>query len=511
MNRPLVRRTRPAGVVSAARQTPLPAITSGRIRLALLAEILLVLLFAAGFVFLGARALPGGDVLVRVQDHQVAVLTDYWAGSQRSVTSPGYQVVIPQLQDVHTIDKSPVEFVLQGSKLEGSNHAAQLIVRASDGSSFWFNRISAQYGIDPGKLDSVLRDLGPGAPLESGLVGGYIRSILRDEFGRYSPEEIVLPENLQAAVSRARERLNGRLARHGIEVYEIAVSKPSFDPQYEATIERAKVAEQEIESLEQKASQLVAGQEARLDELRQTKALALKKAQAKWQGQLTALQKEAERLGAGQQDELARLRRYQELTLEKSRAKWNQELQAGLLASAALQAHKDDELKKVRRKMELEFEKNRSEWDRELAKLREEARFAQAGRESRLLEVRSGKELELEKLRGQWLGALEKTRSEIAQQESETDIFCATRRAAGELEREQQLARAAALAQRYGEEAESLLARSKALAEHGLSAVRAALIEKLQTIAFEIVPVPPENSTVNQPTPAIAAAGSNRQ
>ena len=505
MEYPLQPLRRPAGSLSPVSPGSPIRSRSGRVRLALLAETLVILVLTAAFVALGMRSAPGGDVLVRVHDHQVAVRTDYWSGTQSPVTSPGYQLVVPQLTDVFLLDKSPVEFVLQGSKLVHPGHVPQLIVRASDGSNFWFNSISVQYGIDPARLEQALSDLGPDDPLGSGIVNGYVRSILRDEFGRYDPEAIVLPENLQAAVARAKERLNGALSACGLEVYEIAASKPSFDPKYEATIERAKVAEQEIEGLDHKALILDASQEARLEEVRQKKGLVLKKAQAAWEQQLTALQKEAERLGEGQEERLAQLRRYQELTLAKNRAKWSQELAAARQSSVLLQQKAEQQQRALNAEKGLLFEKQRAEWDRDLAKLQEEARRAQTDREVQLQDVRRAKALELGEARAKWKGELDTLEAELATLTFETGAYCASRIGTGQLERERQLARAEVLAGRYREEAAALLARSEALAEHGLSSVRAALIEKLSSISFEIVPVPGEHPAESPKAPAVAA------
>ena len=60
-------------------------------------------------------------------------------------------------------------------------------------------------------------------------------------------------------------------------------------------------------------------------------------------------------------------------------------------------------------------------------------------------------------------------------------------------------------ASRLREEAAALLSRSEALAEHGLSSVRDALIEKLASISFEIVPVPGEGPAESPKSPAVAA------
>ena len=292
-------------------------------------------------------------------------------------------------------------------------------------------------------------------------------------------------------------------------MFEISASKPGFDGQYEATIERAKVAQQEILGLQHEAFLLQAGQDARLEETRQKKKLALKKAQAQWQQQLTALQKEAERLREGQAEELAQLERYLELALVKGRAKWQQELAELRQVSADLQEGQARKLEGIAREKELELSAARAGWDTQLAALEEEAQRGQDAREERLQQIRRQKELELEKLRGGWARERDEALAAVARTAFETDSYCESKALAGKEEHERQLARAASLIGRYRQEAAAFLARSEAYAEHGTSAVRAALVEKLQSIVFEIVPVNPEPGAAKNPTTPVTMRSSN--
>src|SRR5207244_1536696 len=99
------------------------------------------------------------------------------------------------------------------------------------------------------KAPLVLEDSGPADLFKESLVRVHARAILRDEFGRFSAEEVVKPENLQAATRAALEKLNAALGPHGIEVLEISTAKPAFDKTYEDKVARRKVAGQDIEHL----------------------------------------------------------------------------------------------------------------------------------------------------------------------------------------------------------------------------------------------------------------------
>lgn len=212
-------------------------------------EILLTLLVTPVLI-LGGLAWTSGDVgIVRVGDDQVAVVLDHWSGRARAVTTPGRRVFVPWLQQVLLLDKSPIEYRFGGNEKGAANRYPRLLVRADDGSSFWFDAFSLSYALLPAEAARVLFDSGPGELYQKELVNAFARSVLRDEFGRFSAEEVVRPENLQLARTRARDRMNALLHPHGVDVLEIAAAKPRFDQAYEKAIERRKVGNQEVEHL----------------------------------------------------------------------------------------------------------------------------------------------------------------------------------------------------------------------------------------------------------------------
>jgi hypothetical protein len=208
---------------------------------------------ALGYAMTRVTGNPG---LAHIQDDEVAVLVDYARGTQALVGTPGYRTYIPWLQEFYALDKSPNAFVMKGNVETDANHAPRLLVRAKDGSSFWFDEFTLQYALNPEKAAFVLEDSGPGDAFKRELVKRYARSILRDEFGRFSAEEVVRPENLQSATRASLERLNAALGPHGIDVLEVSTPKPAFDKTYEEQIARRKVANQEVERLSAELGQL---------------------------------------------------------------------------------------------------------------------------------------------------------------------------------------------------------------------------------------------------------------
>jgi membrane protease subunit HflC len=172
------------------------------------------------------------------------------------LSEPGYHLFVPWLQELHLFDKSPNEYRMEGELPAGINRAPQLSVRANDGSSFYFESLSLHYALLPERGSLLLEDSGPGERFKATLPNAFARAVLRDEFGRFSAEEIVEPQNLHTAVHNSQTRLNELLLPHGVVVLEITTPKPRFDPEYETAIERRKVADQEVQHLQAKRLQL---------------------------------------------------------------------------------------------------------------------------------------------------------------------------------------------------------------------------------------------------------------
>ncbi len=239
-------------------------------------EWLFSLALAPALVWWALARYTGETGLARIGEDEVAVVVDYVGGEQRVVTTPGYRLYVPHFQQVFTFDRRPIDFYFQGNESWEPNKFPRLTVRADDGSSLFFNQFTLQYALIPERADGLLRDSGPGHAFKVRLVNAFARAVLRDELGRFSCEEIVLPESLEAAARRSKERLNGLLAPHAVEVLEIATPKPRFPDEYERAIERRKVANQEIEHLRGKRVQLEQEKQQRVARVRLEKETELR-------------------------------------------------------------------------------------------------------------------------------------------------------------------------------------------------------------------------------------------
>jgi regulator of protease activity HflC (stomatin/prohibitin superfamily) len=224
--------------------------------------LLLMTAFAAG---------EGG--IVDVQAEQVAVIANYLNGTTEVVLQPGYKFFVPFLQKAFLFDKSMQAFLMQGEVDVDSNHVKKLTVRANDGSNLWFDDVTIQYRLIPSMADVILRDSGPGNAYKDNWVRAYARSILRDEFGKFSSAEIADPTNYDDAALASRDRLNEVLRKHGIDIDLVKTPKPKFDTKYEKAIEDRKVANQEVERIKARADQLRRERERLLAEIDSTKAV----------------------------------------------------------------------------------------------------------------------------------------------------------------------------------------------------------------------------------------------
>jgi len=212
---------------------------------------------AGAMVLLGVVMGLTGNLGVRViSPEEVAVVINYITGKEAMVTTPGYQFYIPFIEEVYTFDRRTQNFVMEGTRYVNWNHVPLLTVRASDGSNFRIDDLQIQYELIPGDARTVLHDSGSGDGFKQEWVKGYARSILRDEFGRYSAVEVADPTIYKQAPEQAKTRMNELLQPHGIRVVLIKTPNPTFDEQYEDAIESRKEADQEVERLKEYFQQL---------------------------------------------------------------------------------------------------------------------------------------------------------------------------------------------------------------------------------------------------------------
>ncbi|HEY6037718.1 MAG TPA: SPFH domain-containing protein, partial [Kofleriaceae bacterium] len=181
-----------------------------------------------------------------VEAGQVAVRINNLTGSMEVITQPGVILRLPfGIQDVYIMDVSPQTFHMRGELNVSALIVKELKVRASDGSNFAFNDTTVLFRAIPGKADETLRDSGLEHAYYEWMLP-YVRTILRDEFGRESTLGVSNPTTFGQAEDRAKRRVNKLLGEHGVEVTSIVTPRPRFSKEYEDLIEARNGAENQL-------------------------------------------------------------------------------------------------------------------------------------------------------------------------------------------------------------------------------------------------------------------------
>jgi regulator of protease activity HflC (stomatin/prohibitin superfamily) len=222
-----------------------------------------------------AMAVTGRLGFTTVEADEVAVKVNYLTGGETVITDAGYQIFLPVVEEVFKFDKRVQNFEMRGNDYVGTSTVPKLGVRANDGSNFRFERLEIQYAVIPSMADTILRRAGPGDGYKTEWMKAHARSILRDEFGRYSAEEIADPGQLQAAFAAGKERLNDMLEPFGLRVIEMPQQRPNFDAEYEQAIEERKVTDQDVERLVAMEDQLMREREQRLAAVEREKSIEM--------------------------------------------------------------------------------------------------------------------------------------------------------------------------------------------------------------------------------------------
>ncbi len=276
----------------AKRRTPSRPTPAAQASAAVVVAALIVLLVLAG---------RGGLGVMQVEANEVAVRVNYLTGAESVITQPGYQFYFPFIQGIYTLDRTTQEYVMAGTSREEQayNKASRLTVRANDGSNFWFQEMRIQYELAPNDAKLVLRDSGPGTGFKREWIKAHARSILRDEFGRYSAVEVANPTVYKQAPEAARERMNALLSQHGLRVVRIVTPNPKFDERYERAIEERKEADQEVEELKARAEQLEQVREQRLAAVRKEKEVEMQTLTGELSKNLLSAERDAIRIQRG--------------------------------------------------------------------------------------------------------------------------------------------------------------------------------------------------------------------
>lgn len=208
--------------------------------------------------------------VVDIEPGEVAVRVNNLTGSQTPVVTPGWTTRIPFVHSLHILDGAPQSFAMRGEKDEGDLVVAQLTVRASDGSNFHFADTTVNFQLKGEEAVRAIRDGGQGDGFKTWM-RPYVRSILRDEFGRESTIAVSNPTAYAQASERARDRLNKVLGPHGITVTQLVTPRPQFNEAYEHAIEERNRLGNELQVITSNLDRSATERDRRLAEVDQAK------------------------------------------------------------------------------------------------------------------------------------------------------------------------------------------------------------------------------------------------
>jgi membrane protease subunit HflC len=221
-----------------------------------------------------------------VDPGQVGVRVNRLSGGEEIIDRPGMVLTLPLVHDLYLVDASPQTLYLEGSSSsEDLRVLPRLTVRASDGSNFWFERMTIQYQVIPERADVVLHESGEGDAYRYWLIPT-VRSILRDEFGRQSTRDVSNPATYNAATGVAERQLNATLNPHGIRVINVDTPEPHFNPGYETTIELRNQANNQLRVIESEMERAKTERSRRLAQLDQRRNQEYQQRRALLEGQL---------------------------------------------------------------------------------------------------------------------------------------------------------------------------------------------------------------------------------
>ena len=232
---------------------------------------------------------------ITLEAGEVAVRVNNITGAQETLTRPGLVLRLPfGIHSVHIMDASPQTFHMQGTKFVSDLHVEELTVRASDGSNFVFKDTTIIFRVVGDQAQALMQDAGRGDRFKAWL-RPYVRSILRDEFGRESTISVSNPATFGEATQRCKERMNTLLAKHGIEVSSIVTPRPIFAAAYEELIEARNEAENQLTVIASELERAATGRQRELAEVDRDQNHAIQEKRAQFEAELaTAVTSQAE-------------------------------------------------------------------------------------------------------------------------------------------------------------------------------------------------------------------------
>lgn len=205
--------------------------------------------------------------LVDLKSSQIGVRIDAWSGERTLVTTPGYHLLVPGLQQIALFERSPIDVELEGGTAQGAVPLGPTTVRSSDGSKFWFEAVTLQHQMRPEAALAALDAFGGEREREERLITLLARAALVREYGRLAAHEVADPATTDAKKLECKRRIREGLEPYGVELIQLAMPKARFEREYERAIDERQLAAQALDKTEGELKALEAARAVRLVKL----------------------------------------------------------------------------------------------------------------------------------------------------------------------------------------------------------------------------------------------------
>ncbi len=188
-----------------------------------------------------------------VQPNEVAVVFDTVSGELLTPKGPGFNLVIPIVQEATLYPTSQQEYTMSNILHEGAYQGNDAVVaRTLDGQQVTIDA-TIIYSIDPSNVNLLHRRWQN--RYENELVRPTVRGVIRDEVSRYRIEDIYSIEH-GALRQGVEDSIIDRFQDEGLLVSDFLIRDIQFSDEYAQSVEQKQIAEQDRLRAEQEAERL---------------------------------------------------------------------------------------------------------------------------------------------------------------------------------------------------------------------------------------------------------------
>ena len=228
-----------------------------------------------------------GSACAKIKPDEIGVRTINFGSSKGVVEKdydPGFYRNLWPLETWHRFPRTVQQMrFVRDAALPPRLTEDPIAITSSDGDRVRMD-VVVYYRIAEGQAHKVVQDSGIGTQHQR-LVRDLVIETARAIFGQLGTEDFYNPDEREALREQAREYLNARLLKRGIELVDYLVITLEFDPAYENLIKQKKIADQMV-ALEQSKTR-AAEERGKVDMIRQETDVKLRTIRQETEAQIT--------------------------------------------------------------------------------------------------------------------------------------------------------------------------------------------------------------------------------